>query len=321
MGSAMKRSVERFRVMNQLSHSRRTAPGATAVNAEELLKRGTRRLARARLDYGHGTERAVDDAAALLAHAKGLARPLQARDLARPVPARAVRRFDELLRRRISERIPAVYLTNRCWWAGLPFHVDERVLVPRSPIAELIERRFSPWVRPEAVRRILDLGTGSGCIALAAAVYFPGALVDAVDIDPAALQVARINRAALKLARRVRLLHGDFFSPLKGQRYDIIVSNPPYVGTAEFNGLPPEYAHEPAGALRSGRDGMDAVRTLLRDAARHLTEEGVLVVEVGNTETRVRRAFPAVPFVWLAFERGGGGVFLLTAAQLRKVAR
>jgi ribosomal protein L3 glutamine methyltransferase len=195
------------------------------------------------------------------------------------------------------------------------------VLVPRSPIAELIERRFSPWVRPEGVRRILDLGTGSGCIALAAAAYLPDALVDAVDIDPAALQVARINRAGLKLGRRVRLLQGDFFSPLKGQRYDIIVSNPPYVGTAEFNGLPPEYAHEPEGALRSGRDGMDAVRRLLRQAARHLTDEGVLVVEVGNTETRVRRAFPKVPFVWLAFERGGGGVFLLTAAQLRKVAR
>ncbi len=310
-----------MRVINRLSHRRRPAPGATRPTTAQLLQRGTRRLARAQLEYGHGTERPVDDAAALLAHAKGLARPLEARDLPRPVPARAEQRYDALLKRRIAERIPAVYLTRRCWWAGLPFHVDERVLVPRSPIAELVERRFAPWVRPEGVRRILDLGTGSGCIALAAAAYFPAALVDAVDLDPAALEVARINRAALKLGRRVRLLHGDFFSPLKGQRYDIIVSNPPYVGTAEFNGLPPEYAHEPAGALRSGRDGMDAVRRLLREAARHLTDEGVLVVEVGNTETRVRRAFPQVPFVWLAFERGGGGVFLLTAAQLRKVAR
>lgn len=307
--------------MNRLSHRRRAAPDVDGLTTADLLKRGTARLARARLEYGHGTERAVDDAAALLAHARGMARPLDARDLRRPASARTVKRFDELLSRRIKERIPAVYLTNLCWWAGLPFYIDSRVLVPRSPIAELIERRFSPWVRPEGVRRILDLGTGSGCIALASAAYFPDALVDAVDIDAAALQVARINRAGLKLGRRVRLLQGDFFSPLKGQRYDIIVSNPPYVGTAEFNGLPPEYAHEPAGALRSGRDGMDAVRRLLREAARHLTDQGVLVVEVGNTETRVRRAFPKVPFVWLAFERGGGGVFLLTAAQLRKVAR
>ena len=307
--------------MNRLSHRRRAAPDVDGLTTADLLKRGTARLARARLEYGHGTERAVDDAAALLAHARGMARPLDARDLRRPVSARTVKRFDELLRRRIKERIPAVYLTNLCWWAGLPFYIDSRVLVPRSPIAELIERRFSPWVRPEGVRRILDLGTGSGCIALASAAYFPDALVDAVDIDAAALQVARINRAGLALGRRVRLLQGDFFSPLKGQRYDIIVSNPPYVGTAEFNGLPPEYAHEPAGALRSGLDGMDAVRRLLREAARHLTDQGVLVVEVGNTETRVRRAFPKLPFVWLAFERGGGGVFLLTAAQLRKVGR
>jgi ribosomal protein L3 glutamine methyltransferase len=317
----IRRSAERFLDMNRLSHSRRAAPRATSLTTAAVLKRGTARLARARLDYGHGTELPVDDAAALLAHAKGLVRPLEARDLPRPVSARALEKFDALLMRRIAERIPAVYLTNLCWWAGIPFYIDSRVLVPRSPIAELIERRFSPWVNPERVRRILDLGTGSGCIALASAAYFPAALVDAVDIDPQALAVARINRAGLALGRRVRLLQGDFFSPLKGQRYDIIVSNPPYVGTAEFNGLPPEYAHEPAGALRSGRDGMDAVRTLLREAASHLTEEGVLVVEVGNTETRVRRAFPKVPFVWLAFERGGGGVFLLTAAQLRKVGR
>jgi len=282
-----------------------------------LLRRGTQRLQRAKLDYGHGTERPVDDAAALLAHALGLKRPLQERDLSRNASARARQRFGELLERRVKERIPAVYLTGLCWWAGLPFQVDARVLIPRSPIAELIERRFAPWVRAETVRNIVDLGTGSGCIALACAVYFPKARVDAVDVDPGALEVARINRAALGLTRRVRLVKSDFFRQLAGRRYDIIVSNPPYVGAAEFNGLPPEYAHEPEGALRSGRDGMDAVRVLLRETASHLTEEGVLVVEVGNTETRVRRAFPRLPFVWLSFERGGGGVFLLTAAQLQ----
>jgi ribosomal protein L3 glutamine methyltransferase len=301
--------------MRKLSHSGKK-PRADKVTCGQLLRRAVLRLKRARLHFGHGTEQEMDDAAALLAHARGLRRPLEERDLRVAVSARAQVRFEELLQRRIHDRVPAVYLTRLCWYAGLPLFIDERVLIPRSPIAELIARRFSPWVRPERVRRIVDLGTGSGCIALACAVAFPAARVDAVDISPAALEVADINRKALGLAR-VRLVRSDFFTGLKGRRYDIIVSNPPYVGTAEFNGLPAEYGHEPAGALRSGRDGMDAVRLLLRESARHLTPEGVLVVEVGNTETRVRRAFPKLPFVWLSFENGGGGVFLLTAAQLR----
>jgi ribosomal protein L3 glutamine methyltransferase len=287
------------------------------VTGAKLLREGAARLGRARLHFGHGTATPLDDAAALLAHAKGLRRPLEDRDLARPVSGRARKRYRELLRRRIDERIPAVYLTGQCWYAGVRFHVDERVLIPRSPVAELIERRFEPWVDAGKVRAIADLGTGSGCIALAAALAFPRARVDAVDISADALEVARINRAALGLVRRVRLVKSDFFAGLEGRRYDIIVSNPPYVGTAEFNGLPPEYGHEPAGALRSGHDGMDAVRVLLAQAARHLTADGVLVVEVGNTERRLRRVFPRLPFTWLSFERGGGGVFLLTAAQLR----
>jgi ribosomal protein L3 glutamine methyltransferase len=274
------------------------------------------RLKRAQLHYGHGTEQPIDDAAALMAHARRLKRPLGKRDLKLVVPAPALQRFEQLLQRRIAERVPAVYLTRRCWYAGLPLYIDERVLIPRSPIAELITRQFSPWVSAHAVRRIVDLGTGSGCIALACAVAFPKARVDAVDISEDALAVARINRAALGLTRRVRLVRSDFFEGLEGRRYDIIVTNPPYVGTAEFNGLPPEYGHEPASALRSGRDGMDAVRLLLRQSARHLTPEGVLIVEVGNTESRVRRGFPRLPFLWLSFEHGGGGVFLLTAAQL-----
>jgi ribosomal protein L3 glutamine methyltransferase len=282
-----------------------------------LLRRGAARLARAKLHYGHGTETALDDAAALLGHALRLRRPLQDRDLARPVSPGVERRFLELLERRISERIPVVYLTRQCWYAGVRLHVDERVLIPRSPIAELIERQFAPWVDPARVRRVADLGTGSGCIALATALALPRARVDAVDIRPDALAVARINRAALGLTRRVRLVESDFFEGLAGRRYDIIVSNPPYVGAAEIRRLPPEYGHEPVGALHSGRDGMDAVRVLLRDAPRHLTEDGVLIVEVGNTESRVRRAFPHLPCVWLSFARGGGGVFLLTAAQLR----
>jgi ribosomal protein L3 glutamine methyltransferase len=304
--------------MKKVSHTARGTRRPAVATAKQLLRRATARLARARLHYGHGTDNAVDDAAALLAAALRLKRPLAVHDLSRAVSASARQRYAQLLRRRIEERVPAVYLTRRCWFAGVPFYVDERVLIPRSPIAELIENRFAPWVDPDAVHRIADLGTGSGCIALAAALALPGARVDAVDISRDALAVARINRAALGLNRRVRLVESDFFGNLAGRRYDIIVSNPPYVGSTEFNSLPAEYGHEPAGALRSGRQGMDAVRVLLARAADHLTAAGVLIVEVGNTEQRLRRAFPRLPFVWLSFARGGGGVFLLTAAQLRQ---
>jgi ribosomal protein L3 glutamine methyltransferase len=287
------------------------------MSRRQALLAATARLRRAKLSYGHGTDNAADDAAALLAHALRLKRPLADTDLQRPMSEAARQRLDALVSRRINERIPAVYLTRRCWFAGLPMYVDERVLIPRSPIAELVEARFEPWVDPDRVRSILDIGTGSGCIAIACALAFPRVRVDAVDISPDALAVARINRREFGLSRRLRLLESDYFAALEGARYDIIVSNPPYVGAAEFGRLPREFAHEPAGALLAGRDGMDAVQVLLRDAARHLTPEGVLVVEVGNTETRVRRALPTLPFVWLSFARGGGGVFLLTAQQLR----
>lgn len=301
--------------MREVSHTARRSP--RMAPRARALQNSVRRLQRARLYYGHGTAEARDDAAALMAHALRLRRPLEARDLAGGWSDAAAARFEALLLRRIRERVPAVYLTQRCWFAGVVLHVDERVLIPRSAIAELIESRFTPWVDPAAVRNIADLGTGSGCIALACALAFPHARVDAVDIDPGALAVAGINRRALRLTRRVRLVKSDFFRGLAGRRYDIIVSNPPYVGTAEYAGLPPEYAHEPEAALRSGPDGMQAVRVLLAGALRHLTPQGVLVVEVGNTEAIVQREFPQLPFLWLSFERGGGGIFLLTAQQLR----
>jgi len=301
--------------MREVSHTARRAP--RPAPRAQALQLARRRLQRAPLYYGHGTAAARDDAAALMAHALRLKRPLRDSDLAGAWSHAAAGRFEALLQRRIRERIPAVYLTRRCWFAGIPLYVDERVLIPRSAIAELIERQFTPWVDPAAVRHIADLGTGSGCIALACALAFPRARVDAVDIDPGALAVARINRQALGLTRRVRLVKSDFFRGLAGRRYDIIVSNPPYVGAAEYAGLPPEYAHEPEAALRSGPDGMQAVRVLLAGALRHLTPRGVLVVEVGNTEATVQREFPRLPFLWLSFERGGGGVFLLTAEQLR----
>ncbi|HTY48713.1 MAG TPA: 50S ribosomal protein L3 N(5)-glutamine methyltransferase, partial [Steroidobacteraceae bacterium] len=222
----------------------------------------------------------------------------------------------ELIERRIRERVPAVYLTGETWFAGLSFLTDPRALIPRSPLAELIERRFEPWAHPARVRNVLDLGTGGGCMAVACARALPRARVDAVDISPAALQLAALNVRRHRAGRRVRLLQSDHFSALGASRYDIILSNPPYVGAGEMRSLPPEYRHEPALALAAGRDGLDSVRVILEQAGRHLRPGGILIVEVGNTERRVRRAFPRLPFTWLWFERGGGGVFLLTAEQL-----
>jgi ribosomal protein L3 glutamine methyltransferase len=239
----------------------------------------------------------------------------------RRVGQAAAQRARELLARRVRERIPAAYLTGVTWFAGLRFKVDARVLVPRSPIAELIERRFAPWIAAARVRRVLDLGTGCGCIAVACARAFTRARVDGVDISPAALEVARDNVRRHRLGRRVRLLASDHFRALGGATYDIIVANPPYVGAAELRGLPPEYRHEPRVALAAGPSGLSSVRVILREAARHLRSRGLLIVEVGNTERAVRRAWPRLPFVWLEFERGGGGVFLLSREQLQAHSR
>jgi ribosomal protein L3 glutamine methyltransferase len=299
----------------RVSHARKAAP----VTVRDLIDRAARRFKRARLFYGHGTDNAFDDAAALVFHALDLSHEASAAVYAKRVSIAARQRVDDLVERRMKERIPAVYLTNETWFAGLPFYVDSRVLIPRSALAELIGRRFTPWIDPAGVRRVLDVGTGSGCIAIACAKAFPRAQVDAVDISVEALQVARINVRKHRLSRRVHLVESDHFAGLSKQTYDIIVSNPPYVGEREMRSLPAEYRHEPRMALASGKSGLDSVRVILQEAAVHLRPRGLLVVEVGNTETALRRAFKRLPFVWLDFERGGGGVFLLTAEQLSGV--
>jgi len=281
-----------------------------------LIERSARRLSRARVFFGHGTDNARDEAAALILHALRLPHDAAPAHYRRRVAAAAAARAMALVSRRIQERIPAAYLTGVSGFAGLRFRVDARVLVPRSPIAELIERRFEPWIEPARVRRVLDIGTGSGCIAIATARALPQARVDAVDVSAAALAVARANVRWHRLGRRVRLVRSDHFSALKRSTYDIIVTNPPYVGARELNSLPPEYRHEPRVALAAGRTGLDSVRVILREAARHLRPRGLLVVEVGNSERALRRAFPRLPFMWLQFERGGGGVFLLTREEL-----
>ena len=284
----------------------------------ELVASATRRLQRARVYFGHGTDNARDEAVALLLHVMKIPHDAPVRVLTRRVSAAQRERFEALLKRRIADRVPLPYLTHEAWFAGLSFHVDERVLIPRSAIAELIERRFAPWISAARVKNVLDMGTGSGCIALACAKSFPRAHVDAVDIDAPALEVAAINRRKLRLTRRVELIESDHFTALSGRAYDIIVSNPPYVGQREMRGLPREYGHEPRRALESGRDGLDSVATILHQAHRFLRPQGLLVVEVGNTERILAKAFPKLPFTWLDFERGGGGVFLLTREQLEK---
>jgi ribosomal protein L3 glutamine methyltransferase len=301
--------------MPKVSHT------ARRLTVRALIDRASRRLKRAGVFFGHGTDNAWDDAAALVWHALRLPDNPTPRVYERAVSAAGQQQVAALIDRRIAERIPAVYLTGETWFAGLPFHVDPRVLIPRSPIAELIEQRFAPWVDASRVRRILDIGTGSGCIAIACAKAFPRARVDAVDISPDALAVAARNVRRHKLGKRVRLLLSDHFSTLGGETYDIIVSNPPYVGASELAALPPEYGHEPRQALAAGRAGLDSVRVILSEAGRYLEPGGTLIVEVGNTESAVRRAYPRMPFTWLEFERGGGGVFLLPAQGLTNLKR
>lgn len=293
----------------------------TSATVRKLIERGAKKLDRAGVFFGHGTDNAWDDAAALVWHALRLPDKVTPRTYERKVGAAGQAKVAALIDRRIRERIPAVYLTGQTWFAGMPFNVDPRVLIPRSPIAELIEQQFAPWVDPARVRDILDIGTGSGCIAIACAAAFPKAKVDGTDISPEALDVAATNVRRHGLGRRVRLVKSSHFSELGARTYDIIVSNPPYVGAREMRSLPPEYRHEPQLALAAGPSGLDSVRVILSEAGRHLRPGGVLVVEVGNSETAVRRAFPKLPFTWLDFERGGGGVFLLTAEQLMSARR
>ena len=300
------------RAIKRRARTARSAP----LTVGELIARGARLLTRARVYFGHGTDNAWDEAAHLTLHALALPHAGGPKLYRRRAGAVGARRARELIARRIAERMPAAYLTGVTWFAGLEFEVDARVLVPRSPLAELIERRFAPWAEPKRVRRVLDIGTGSGCIAIAAARALPWARVDAVDISAAALAVARRNVRRHRLGARVLLKESDHFSALARSTYDIIVANPPYVGARELERLPPEYRHEPRVALAAGPRGLDSVAVILREARRHLHKRGLLIVEVGNTERAVARAFPQLPFLWLEFARGGGGVFLLTREQL-----
>ncbi|WP_298610584.1 50S ribosomal protein L3 N(5)-glutamine methyltransferase [uncultured Thiothrix sp.] len=282
----------------------------------DFIRWGASQFRAAELSFSHGMASALDEAAYLVLHSLHL--PVDTPELyfsSKLTQAEKIKVMDTL-ERRIIERKPAAYLTNEAWFAGLPFYVDERVLVPRSPIAELVEKQFYPWTDESQVAHILDLCTGSGCIGIACAYAFPHAEIDLSDVSADALAVAKLNIARHGVQAHVQALESDLFTHLSSKRYDLIVSNPPYVDAAEIAEMSIEFQHEPLIGLAAGTDGLDIAHRILASAREHLSEHGILIVEVGNSQFALTEAYPEVPFQWLEFERGGDGIFLLTATQL-----
>ena len=271
------------------------------------------------LFYGHGTDNAWDESVTLVLQSLGL--PFDTPDfiLASKLVVAEKQMLAKRVMIRVNEKTPVPYITNKAMFCESEYFVDERVLVPRSPIAELIEKHFQPWVEPDKVNNILDLCTGSGCIAIACSQFFPDAIVDAGDISADCIDVAEINREKLQ-QDNVAFYISDLFDQIPAKKYDVIVSNPPYVDAEDYDEIPDEYHAEPKLGLTSGKDGLDLTRRILRQANNYLSDEGILVVEVGNSAITIDEAYPEIEFTWLEFERGGHGVFLLTKQQLKDLA-
>jgi ribosomal protein L3 glutamine methyltransferase len=290
---------------------------STPRTVAALIDWGQAQLAAARVICGHGMASHRDEAAAIIYHVMGLEHADPAA-YERCVGEPEFQRIAALLAQRVDQRMPVPYLLGEAWFAGLPYYVDERVLIPRSPFAELIAAGFAPWVGSRPGMRILEIGTGSGCIAIACALAFPASTVVASDLSWAALQVARRNVNRHDIADRVHLVQADLLRGI-GARFDLIVSNPPYVCDGELAKMPTEYQREPHGALAGGPDGLALVRRILQDAPLHLEPDGWLAVEVGAGIEALERTFPAVPFVWPDLEHGGDGIALVSASDLAQV--
>uniref|UniRef100_Q31FD5 Ribosomal protein uL3 glutamine methyltransferase n=1 Tax=Hydrogenovibrio crunogenus (strain DSM 25203 / XCL-2) TaxID=317025 RepID=Q31FD5_HYDCU len=282
----------------------------------DFVRWGGTLFQKAGLSFGHGTDNAFDDARVLVFYALRLPWDIPETYLLSRLTITEKREVTDLFRQRIESRKPTPYLTGEAWFAGLKFKVSEATLVPRSPIAELIAQEYRPWVEPESVHRILDLCTGSGCIGLASLQACPNATVDLVDISPEALEVAQRNIEMYHLDDVATAIQSDLFSALSGRKYDLIVSNPPYVDAIEMDALPEEFHQEPRLGLEAGPDGLDLVRRILAEASAYLNEEGTLIVEVGVSQFYLEQTYPELPFYWFEFEHGGEGVFAIQKSEL-----
>ena len=287
------------------------------ITLRDWLRWAVSRFNDAGLFFGHGTDNAFDEAAWLILHALHLPNDRLEVFLDARLTADERLAVLNILQQRIARRLPAAYLTQEAWLGDFRFYVDERVIVPRSYFAELLHEGFAPWVADaSAVSDALDLCTGSGCLAILAALAFPEARVDAVDLSKEAISVAERNVEEYGLSERIEIIRSDAFANLAGKRYDLIIANPPYVNADSVTALPPEYLHEPVMALGSGKDGLDFTRIILREARRHLTPNGLLVVEIGHNREELETAYPALPFTWLDTAAGNEFVFLLRASEL-----
>jgi len=284
----------------------------TLLTVRDCLRFAVSRFYQAKLFFGHGSDDAYDEAVYLILHTLHLPIDTLAPFLDAQLTPSELGEVLNVIRQRVEQRIPAAYLTHEAFLGGYNFYVDERVIVPRSFIAELLREQLSPWIAdPDAISSVLDLCTGSGCLAILAADTFPNAIVDAVDLSADALAVAKRNVSNYELQARVNLIESDLFTRLTGRQYDLIISNPPYVDADSVAALPQEYLHEPALSLGSGKDGLDATRTILKHAADHLTENGILIVEIGHNRDALEAAYPSLPFTWLDVTAGDQFVFML----------